>query len=151
MESKRDVVLALARGVLVEHEGIRQRPYEDSLGHCTIGVGHLLHLGACTASEKHKQYTMTQVFGMLQRDVVEAYDIAKAWVPKTWDSLKTLEQLALTCMAFQLGNKINQFVNTRRILETQGLVAASEAMKESRWYRQTPKRVEFIIGLAKYG
>jgi lysozyme len=32
-------------------EGYRENPYNDSQGHCTVGIGTLLHFGACTGEE----------------------------------------------------------------------------------------------------
>jgi lysozyme len=32
-------------------EGFRARLYDDAAGHCTIGYGHLVHLGNCNGSE----------------------------------------------------------------------------------------------------
>lgn len=39
---------------IVEFEGFRSELYLDQAGHCTIGVGHLVHLGACNDSDKAK-------------------------------------------------------------------------------------------------
>src|SRR4051812_17700166 len=39
---------------LVRHEGLRLALYNDSEGHCTIGVGHLVHKGSCDGSEPDK-------------------------------------------------------------------------------------------------
>jgi GH24 family phage-related lysozyme (muramidase) len=33
------------------HEGCRLKLYNDSAGHCTIGIGHLVHHGNCNGSE----------------------------------------------------------------------------------------------------
>ena len=33
-------------------EGFRATPYNDPVGHCHIGYGHLLHLGPCTAANR---------------------------------------------------------------------------------------------------
>ncbi len=32
-------------------EGKRNQLYNDTLGHCTIGIGHLVHHGPCNGSE----------------------------------------------------------------------------------------------------
>ncbi|MDQ0728439.1 lysozyme [Microbacterium sp. W4I20] len=32
-------------------EGFRARLYNDALGHCTIGFGHLVHRGGCSGAE----------------------------------------------------------------------------------------------------
>jgi GH24 family phage-related lysozyme (muramidase) len=36
---------------LTRHEGVRLNLYNDSEGHCTIGVGHLVHRGNCNGTE----------------------------------------------------------------------------------------------------
>ena len=36
---------------LVRHEGLIEHLYNDSAGHCTIGVGHLVHKGNCNGTE----------------------------------------------------------------------------------------------------
>jgi len=40
---------ASARAKLRQREGAIDRLYNDPKGHCTIGVGHLVHLGNCNA------------------------------------------------------------------------------------------------------
>lgn len=42
-----------ARGaaLIADHEGKVNQLYNDPVGHCTIGIGHLVHLGNCDGSE----------------------------------------------------------------------------------------------------
>jgi GH24 family phage-related lysozyme (muramidase) len=54
---------------LVRHEGRRNRPYQDALGHCTVGVGHLLHLGRCTEAELQRVYSDAEVDAFLRDDI----------------------------------------------------------------------------------
>lgn len=37
--------------LIAEFEGFSPVPYEDPVGHCTVGYGELLHLGKCTAAD----------------------------------------------------------------------------------------------------
>jgi lysozyme len=37
---------------IMEFEGTRMVPYDDIAGNATVGVGHLLHKGTCTAEDK---------------------------------------------------------------------------------------------------
>jgi lysozyme len=37
--------------LISEFEGLRQRLYNDPAGHCTIGIGHLIHRGRCNGNE----------------------------------------------------------------------------------------------------
>ena len=54
---------------IASHEGIVLHGYNDPVGHCTIGVGHLLHYGNCTAAELNKRLTRQEAFDLLRRDV----------------------------------------------------------------------------------
>lgn len=51
-------------------EGVRRVPYNDSAGHCTVGVGHLIHRGGCTAGDRAK-WTLTdaEVNALLRKDL----------------------------------------------------------------------------------
>jgi GH24 family phage-related lysozyme (muramidase) len=52
-------------------EGFRARLYNDPVGHCTIGIGHLVHHGNCNGSEpaEFKQgITQQRAFDLLLRD-----------------------------------------------------------------------------------
>jgi GH24 family phage-related lysozyme (muramidase) len=44
--------LSRAGGLFITRfEGFRSRLYNDPVGHCTIGIGHLVHFGHCNGSE----------------------------------------------------------------------------------------------------
>ena len=56
-------------------EGYVAKPYNDPVGHCTIGYGHLLHLGACTGSDFSRfseGLDPDQALQFLRRDAREA-------------------------------------------------------------------------------
>jgi len=55
--------------LLRREEGVRNSPYLDSQGHCTTGVGHLLHRGRCTAREAARRYSDAEVNAILRRDI----------------------------------------------------------------------------------
>ena len=38
-------------GFITQFEGVRRELYNDPAGHCTIGVGHLVHTGGCNDTE----------------------------------------------------------------------------------------------------
>lgn len=37
---------------IAEHEGAITQLYNDPAGHCTIGIGHLIHYGSCTDEDR---------------------------------------------------------------------------------------------------
>ncbi len=59
------------------HEGFRSELYNDPAGHCTIGFGHLVHLGECT-EEDQEQYpegvTREEALELLRDDSQTACD-----------------------------------------------------------------------------
>lgn len=137
----------MAMGILFLHEGYRNKPYNCSEGHCTVGVGHLLHLGRCTPEESARQYSDVKIHAILKQDVEEAFATARVWLGPVWDKLFLLQKLGFVLMAFQLGNRINQFKNTQRIILQKGATDAAPELRNSLWFKQTPKRVEFVIAL----
>ena len=45
-------------------EGFRATVYDDPAGHCTVGFGHLVHLGRCTAADRTRWGTITRERGL---------------------------------------------------------------------------------------
>jgi len=83
--NQKELVAFICAQVLKEHEGMRFTPYNDSLGHCTVGVGHLLHKGSCTKDELSSLYSKSQIAGFLDRDVEVAYKDAVIKVSENKD------------------------------------------------------------------
>lgn len=53
------------------NEGVRLDHYNDSKGHCTVGIGHLVHLGNCTAAElASPKITEAAAFAMFETDIL---------------------------------------------------------------------------------
>ena len=59
-------------GFIAHFEGIYTHAYNDPVGHCTIGVGHLLHHGPCTGREKPSSLTRGQAIELLRKDALGA-------------------------------------------------------------------------------
>lgn len=62
---------------LKRHEGVRLRLYNDSQGHCTIGIGHLVHRGSCNGSEPanfRAGLTAAEVYALFRSDLVTYVD-----------------------------------------------------------------------------
>ncbi|MCK9565333.1 MAG: lysozyme [Methanothrix sp.] len=70
---------------IAEHEGIRYTLYNDPAGHCTIGIGHLVHKGNCDGSDASEQgfldgITRDQAYELLRLDVAVAEHVVNAYV-----------------------------------------------------------------------
>jgi GH24 family phage-related lysozyme (muramidase) len=57
--------------LISEFEGMRERLYNDPAGHCTIGIGHLVHRGRCNGNEPaefKRGITRGRAYQLLQTD-----------------------------------------------------------------------------------
>jgi len=67
---------------IVRHEGVITKMYNDPAGHCTIGIGHLIHLGNCDGSLSEKQYknglTKTQTYDLFRQDIAKYEEAVKS-------------------------------------------------------------------------
>ena len=120
---------------LVEHEGTRLKPYRDSVGKLTIGVGRNLDDRGIRPSE-----AMT----MLENDIADAsldLDRNAPW----WRDMPEPAQRALADMCFNMGwPTLAQFQHMLGALKAgRYLEAAAQAM-DSKWARQVGKRAEDI-------
>jgi len=65
-----------AYSLIREFEGWRAKAYNDPVGHCTIGYGHLISLGPCSESDIPRQYeiglTRRQGEVLMQEDAARA-------------------------------------------------------------------------------
>jgi GH24 family phage-related lysozyme (muramidase) len=80
------------------------KPYNDPVGHCTIGFGHLIHLGNCNAFDHQKwgQLTEKEAKQLLRQDLQEfAKGVQK--LTTLWPQLDQHERDALISFAFNVG------------------------------------------------
>lgn len=65
---------------IAEFEGFSSKLYNDQAGHCTIGVGHLVHLGNCRATEGglEKGISKAKAFALLKTDAKSRVDAVAA-------------------------------------------------------------------------
>ena len=65
---------------IVEFEGFSSKLYNDQAGHCTIGVGHLVHLGNCNTNEGGLEngISKTQAIKLMRGDAKSKVDAVDA-------------------------------------------------------------------------
>ena len=57
--------------LIAQFEAVKQRLYNDPAGHCTIGIGHLVHRGRCSGNEPaefKRGITRERAYQLLQAD-----------------------------------------------------------------------------------
>ena len=127
-----------------KNEGFRNEPYLDSLGHPTIGYGHLI-----TKKEKKKfqnKFSKKFLSSLFDKDFRKALTAYKNNFNYKKHSKDTKE--VLIEMIFQLGiKKQKKFVKMNKHIQDNNMFLAALEMKNSLWYKQTPKRVDGLIKL----
>lgn len=127
---------------LIEHEGLKLKPYRCTAGKLTIGIGRNL---------EDKGVTRTESILLCQNDLDEieaALDRHLPW----WRGMEQTRQHAIADMAFNLGiGGLLQFKRMLSALEAKDYrIAADEALR-SRWAKQVGQRAHRLADMLRHG
>ena len=127
-----------------KNEGFRKSAYRDSLGHKTIGYGHLIKI-----NEKKflkRKFNKKYLLKIFEKDFKKAFCDYKKHYEK-YNFKKNIKDVLIE-MIFQLGiKKQKKFKKMNKHLINKNLYMAALEMQKSLWYLQTPKRVNMLIKL----
>lgn len=143
-------------------EGFRTKPYRDSLGKWTIGVGRLISNdtvitidGACSIVQKMIGRTFRPGDSLTNQEVLDLYneDLKKheAAIQKypnlllTYNKLNKPRKMMIIQMCFQMGNKgVAKFKNTLAKMNANDWRGAYEGLLSQKWAHQTPARAKRV-------
>ena len=127
-----------------KNEGYRNKAYIDVLGFSTIGYGHLI--------KKNQKYLLKKIH--LKKKLLILFDIDFNKALKHYLNFyrnKKYDQNIFEVyieMIFQLGiKKQRKFIKMNKYIEKNKFFMAAFEMKNSLWYKQTPKRVDILINI----
>lgn len=128
---------------LIEHEGIRKLPYEDSVGKLTIGIGHNL---------EDMPLTNAAIEFICNDDIA----IAEGELDKNWKGwrkdINDPRQNVLIEMVFNLGwPRFSKFVKLREAVEAQDFDKAADEMLDSKWAKQVGRRADNLAKQMRTG
>lgn len=116
---------------LVEHEGLRLKPYRCTAGKLTIGVGRNLD---------DRGITNVEAMVLLNNDILLVVNDLKRNLP-WFEAAPETVQIVLADMCFNMGiNRLLQFKKTLLHLERKEYVNAALEMLNSNWAVQVGKR-----------
>lgn len=119
--------------MLIRHEGLRKKPYRDTAGKLTIGVGRNLDDVGISEGE---------AFNMLRADVVRARNGLRRYLP-WWAEQPDAVRLVLENMCFQLGiHGLLKFERALAAIQSGHYARAAKEMLDSLWAKQTPNRAQ---------
>lgn len=124
------------------HEGVRDRPYKDSVGKLTIGVGRNL---------TDKGLKPKEIEYLLMNDIMECIDDLNKYLP-WWRQLNEVRQRVLMDMCFNLGiGGLLGFKNTLAFIQSGDYEQASQNMLLSKWAGQVGQRARRLSEMIRTG
>lgn len=131
------------RRQLVMDEGLRLKPYLDTIGKLTIGIGRNLDDVGISAME---------AYDLLDHDIdraVHALVDRYPWFP----DLDEVRQAVLVNLCFNMGAaSLAKFVNTLAAVELGDYEAAARGLQASQWFRQVQRsRSSRLIQMMRSG
>ncbi|VVD96546.1 lysozyme [Pandoraea iniqua] len=126
---------------LSRDEGRKLKPYIDTVGKTTIGVGrNLSDVGISDAEcDAMLQNDIARTVGWLDRNV--------SW----WRDLDAVRQRVVVNMAFNLGGGLLTFVNTLAAMRRGDYGAAADGMLASKWATQVGARAQRLSQMMRTG
>lgn len=129
--SKKEHAMDRLTQMLIRHEGLRLKPYNDSVGKLTIGVGRNLEDIGITESE---------AMGLLKNDIERVFLEAHKTF-KWFEGLNNARRDVILNMIFNLGLQgFLGFKRTIAFIEDRNFEAAAAEMLNSKWHEQVGRR-----------
>lgn len=126
---------------LARHEGVRHKPYTDSVGVLTIGVGRNLEEGLSD----------DEVYYLLRNDIrrcEEELDNAFRW----YKYLDPVRQEAMINLCFNLGlTRLRKFKLALKHMETDDFEEAADEFLDSLWATQVGQRAVEVTYMIRFG
>jgi lysozyme len=127
---------------LVRHEGLRLRPYTDTVGKLTIGVGRNL---------TDRGITQAEAFYLLKNDIDMCLHQLTASFPWFVD-LDPVRQRVWLDLCFNMGiTKLYAFKRTLSAMVAGQYEVAAAALEDSKWFTQVGRRGPWIVEALRTG
>lgn len=137
------------KAMVAQHEGIRTRPYKDTKGLWTIGVGHLIGDGRSLPPEYNREFSMKEVMDLFEVDFAKHVAIAER--TPGWDKANESGKGAMIDLAFNMGQWWPKWPKTSKALEAGDFKAAAAGLQDSQWYKQVGNRGAKIVAMMSTG
>lgn len=128
--------------MLVDHEGMKRKPYRCTAGKLTIGVGRNLDDRGISPDE---------AMYMLANDIKDSRRELSAAFP-WFDKLDEVRQAVLIDMCVNLGlSRLQGFRNTLSLIGVGKYEAAAQEMLNSKWAEQVGRRAQRLSRMMATG
>lgn len=128
--------------VLVRHEGLRNKPYEDTSGHLTIGVGR--NLDSLGLSDDEIYYLLKNDIRRCETELDNSF--------RWYKDLDQVRQEAMINLCFNLGiTRLRKFKLALRAMEVKDYEDASDEFLDSLWATQVGQRAVEVTYMIRFG
>ena len=133
------------KSMVMRHEGVRNKPYKDSLGLWTVGVGHLIGDGKSLPPEWNRTLSDDEVNQLFEQDFAKHVKIAE----KTpgYEKANEAGKGAFIDLAFNMGQWWPKWPSTAKALDTGDFHSVAKGLQDSKWYQQVGNRAREIVAL----
>ena len=139
---------AVAKNMIKRHEGVRYKPYKDSLGLWTIGVGHLIGDGKSLPPEYNREFSAEEVDQLFNKDFEHHQDAAEK-IPG-YDKIDNKGQAALTDLTFNMGPTwYKKWKNFSKSMAAGDVEGAANNLESSKWYGQVGSRAPEVVAMLR--
>lgn len=130
------------------HEGVRNRPYKDSLGLWTVGVGHLIGDGKSLPPEYDRTFSDEEINALFDSDFEHHRKQAEK-IPG-FNKMNEQGKGAMIDLTFNMGPEWpKKFKNAAAAIEKGDYETAGNELQNSLWYKQVGRRGATIVSMIK--
>ena len=127
-----------------KHEGVRDRPYKDTLGNWTVGIGH--YIGKELPEAMNRRFTRKEIDQLFVEDYFSHKKDAEK-VPG-YERLDDKGRTVLIDLMYNIGlTTFNKFKKMKAAIAAGDTQTAAAEMKDSRWYTQTGNRSRALVAM----
>jgi lysozyme len=138
------------KNMIIEHEGIRYKPYKDTEGLWTVGVGHLIGDGKSLPASYNREFSHEEVMAMFEKDY-HSHRRAAERIPG-FNTMNGRGQGAMTDLTFNMGNAwIKGWPKLQKQLSDGDMEAAAANLAGSKWATQVGRRAPIIVDHVRNG
>ena len=131
--------------MIIRHEGLKTRPYQDSAGLWTVGVGHLIGDGKSLPQDMNREFSKEEIMALFEKDFAKHYAIAQ--MTPGWEKANEAGKGAMIDLAFNMGQWWTKFPNTAKALAAGDWANAAAGLRDSKWYKQVGGRASEVTGM----
>jgi GH24 family phage-related lysozyme (muramidase) len=142
--------LDMGMKMTMQHEGVRYKPYKDSLGLWTIGVGHLIGDGKTLPDEWNRTLSHDEVMALYEKDYEHHKEYAQR-IP-AFNNMNESGKSALIDLTFNMGPSwYKKWPTLMKQLSAGSFDEAADNLLDSKWARQVKGRAITITELIRNG